>query len=84
MIYEWDEGKREINLAKHGVDFAAMGRFDWNSSVVATSNRGGDERFAAYGFIDDRLHFVVYTLRADRRRIISLRKANPEEVRDEA
>ena len=22
MIYEWDEAKREANLAKHGLDFA--------------------------------------------------------------
>ena len=34
--------------------------------------------------IGDRLHRVVYTRRGDRRRIISLRKASPKEMRDYA
>ncbi len=80
MIYEWDEGKREINLAKHGVDFAAIERFDWRDAVVVPSHRGGEERFVAYGYLDDRMHAVVFTMRLGNTRIISLRRANPEEA----
>lgn len=29
MEYEWNEGKREANRIKHGVDFAAAEQFDW-------------------------------------------------------
>ena len=35
----------------------------------------------ALGYIGDRLHYVVYTMRSAKYRIISLRKANPKEIR---
>jgi uncharacterized DUF497 family protein len=28
LLYEWDEAKRVANLAKRGVDFGAVARFD--------------------------------------------------------
>ena len=33
-MYEWDEGKRQANLAKHGVDFADMDAFEWDTAVI--------------------------------------------------
>ena len=36
------------------------------------------------GYIGDRLHYVVYTMREGKYRIISLRKANPREIRQYA
>jgi hypothetical protein len=47
-------------------------------------DRGHDdpeERFALLGMVEDRLLFVSYTLRAERIRIISARKAEPHERR---
>jgi len=41
----------------------------------------GEERFQAFGLIDGRLHLLVFTMRGDVLRAISLRKANPKEVR---
>jgi uncharacterized DUF497 family protein len=38
-------------------------------------------RLEAIGYIGDRLHVVIYSLRADVVRIISLRKANAREVK---
>ena len=79
--YEWDEAKRQENREKHGVDFTAIRSFDWDAAVYNESPRGGEPRWEATGYIGDRLHFAVYTVRGDKRRIISLRKANKREER---
>ena len=76
MEYEWDEAKRLENLAKHEIDFSIVHAFQWNTSVRYPSPRFGEMRWVAIGFIDDRLHCVIDTDREERRRIISLRKAN--------
>jgi uncharacterized DUF497 family protein len=79
--YEWGENKRQDNLAKHGVDFASIEFFDWETAVHYQSNQHGEIRWAAQGMIDGRLHHVVYTERGENIRIISLRKANAREER---
>lgn len=81
-MYEWDEAKRHSNRAKHRLDFTAIEAFDWATASTKPDNRHGEPRFVATGYIGRRLHIVVYTERGDRMRIISLRKANPREVRD--
>ena len=77
--YEWDEAKSRANLAKHNVDFAAIELFDWNTAVDFVSDQHGESRIAAIGYIGSILFFVVYTLRDDSRRIISLRPASRKE-----
>ena len=81
-MWDWDEPKRQANLAKHGVDFAAMSGFNWISAVVRADDRFdyGEVRLKAEGLIGDRLHSVTYTERGPIKRIISLRKANKREV----
>jgi uncharacterized DUF497 family protein len=82
MDYEWDERKRAVNLRKHGVDFAVIESFVWESAVSFqdTRKQHGETRYVAYGPISARLHCVVYTVRGRNIRIISLRKANRREV----
>ncbi len=82
MELEWDEAKRRETLAERGIDFAAMADFDWDTATVERSDQQGEARWAATGYIEDRLYRVVYTERGNRRRIISLRKANTRERRD--
>ena len=82
MRYEWDEEKRAFNLDKHGVDFEAMEEFDWEAADIEASPRGGEMRYIATGPIGARLHVAVHTRRGERTRIISLRKADRQEVRD--
>jgi uncharacterized protein len=79
--YEWDEAKRAANLAKHGVDFTAMARFDWSRHVLFRDGRRdyGEARFLAYAPIDGRLYALIFAYRGPIRRIISLRKANRRE-----
>ena len=52
-------------------------------SIEWTDDRHGDaeERFVTVGMVEGRLLFVVYTLRAERIRIISAREAEPRERR---
>ena len=81
MIYEWDEKKRFANYIKHNVDFLDAERFEWASAIETIYNRADykEERWIALGFIDNRLHVLIYAIRGDHIRLISLRKANSRE-----
>jgi len=83
MHYEWDEDKRHANICKHGIDFAAIYLFNWDDATIFVDDRCdyAEQRRVAYGEIRQRLIVVVYTLRAEATRIISMRKANSREVR---
>jgi uncharacterized DUF497 family protein len=80
--FEWDEAKRASNLAKHGVDFARVADFDWETAVIRPDlrRRYGELRLKAAGRIDDRVHILIFTRRGQRTRVISLRKANDKEI----
>lgn len=86
MVFDWDDAKRRQNIAKHGVDFAAIGDFDWSTAVIRPDRRRdyGEARLTATGMIGARLHVAIYNVRHGRLRIISLRKANKREVKDYA
>ena len=73
--------KRHGNVAKHGVDFAAIENFRWESALITPDVRAGERRFVALGLVRGRLHVAVYTRRGMNRRKISLRKANRREGR---
>ncbi len=79
--YEWDPHKARSNLEKHGVDFASVARFEWDTAVLRRSDRHGETRFAAYGYIGYRLHTLAFTTRRDKIRIISFRKSDEREMR---
>ena len=81
MEYEWDEGKRLRNLAKHGIDFTAAAELAWDSVVLEPDLRRdcGELRLRAQGLIGGRLHILVFTRRGPRVRVISLRKASRKE-----
>lgn len=85
IVYTWSGKKRASNIAKHdGVDFNAVRGFDWSRAVVRADRRFdyGEERRIAAGFIQGRLHVLVYVEGGWWRRVISLRKANDREKRD--
>jgi len=72
MRYEWDEAKREVNLAKHGIDFTAIELFEWETATVFEDRRKD--------YDEKRMVAVVFTQKKTAKRIISLRKANNREV----
>lgn len=86
MHYEFDPVKDAMNIDKHGLSLADADGFEWEAAVVRedTRKRYAEPRFEAKGYIGDRLHVMVYCLRADAVRVISLRKANAREVNDYA
>lgn len=86
MDFEFDPAKDDINLDKHGVSLADAEGFEWESAVVREDTREpyAEPRFEAKGYTGDRLHVMVFCLRADAVRVISLRKANPREVKSYA
>jgi len=81
MKYEWDENKRAANFAKHDVDFIDAENFYWSSAIETIDDRFNysEVRWAALGFIGNRLHVLTYTVRGENIRLISLRKANNRE-----
>ena len=86
MDYEFDPTKDDSNMDKHGLSLADAGGFEWETAVVHEDARKqyAEPRFTATGYIGNRLHVMVFCLRADTVRVISLRKANPREVKSYA
>jgi uncharacterized protein len=78
MNFEWDELKNEINIDKHGFDFADAYRIFDLPMVVDLDERSnyGEDRWIGTGLLDERVVVVIFT-EPDRKttRIISLRKA---------
>ncbi|MGK9164771.1 BrnT family toxin [Inquilinus limosus] len=83
MQIEFDPRKDAINVEKHGVSLARAVSLFANLSVDRLDLRRdyAEQRRIAYGYVEGRLFVCVYTERSERRRIISLRKANSREVR---
>ncbi len=79
-MYEWDEAKNQANITAGRPGFGAVEEFEWETAMIFPSPRHGETRWGAIGFIGDRLHYVVYARRGDRRRIISLRRASKKEA----
>ena len=40
-LYEWDPAKARSNLEKHGIDFASVSDFEWDTAVIRRSDRRG-------------------------------------------
>ena len=81
MAFEWDAAKNAANIAKHGIYFEdAIRIFDGPVLERADDRRNyGEVRIIAFGGVDDRELAVVYTMRGERRRIISARRAHSRE-----
>ena len=78
MSFEWDENKRQTNIAKHGIDFVdVLDLFDAGNTVTFEDNREdyGEQRFVLLGFFGEKLFHIVFTIRGDVTRIISARRA---------
>lgn len=84
-FFEWNPGKAEANLKKHGVSFeeAASVFFDPLSLTVSDPLHSIEKnRFVITGFSErGRQLIVVHADRGDKIRIISARLATPNERR---
>lgn len=81
MEIEFDPDKDAANRRKHGLSLTEAERMDLGTAVVNPDRRYAysEDRFQALGMIDGRLHLLVFTMRGDVLRAISLRKANARE-----
>ena len=82
MEFEWDSVKEESNLHKHGISFVAAARvLESQQVVIVPSDRSGERRWLAIGRNsgDQRIIAVVHTMRGERYRIISARRARKNE-----
>ena len=83
MRIEFDPAKDVANQAKHGLSLVEAERMELGTAVIDPDFRYayGEDRFQALGQIGGRLHLLVFTMRGDVLRAISLRKSQPKEVR---
>jgi uncharacterized DUF497 family protein len=78
MESEWDGAKRLSNLAKRGLDFVDVDRFDWTAIKGIRDMRFnyGEDRYRAYEMLNGQLYSIAFTLRGPVVRILSFRPAN--------
>jgi uncharacterized protein len=78
---DWDPRKAAANLKRHRVDFAdAATVLHDEQAITVRDDEGDEERYVTIGM--DALGnvlVVVYTWRGERPRLISARKATPQE-----
>ena len=81
IIFEWDEEKNRKNFEKHGFSFDDAEEVFNSPTITFVDERYNyDEvRQVTLGAYKERIVFIVYTLRENRIRLISMRKANARE-----
>ena len=83
LEFEWDEAKRQQNLAKHDVDFLRAARVFYRNPLQQDVSRVEDreKRYCAIGEVDGDILAVIHTWRGSTCRIISARRARRDERR---
>ena len=78
--FEWDELKRQANIAERGVDFADAAQIFKSTVIERTDERAdyGETRFRALGRVGDDYFMVAYTWRGTKRRIITAWKVGED------
>ena len=82
-VFEWDPKKNSANLRKHGVSFAEASTVFGDSLSVTIPDPDhvtDEERYVIVGMsTSQRLLVVVHTIRGQRIRLISARRASKHE-----
>jgi len=78
---EFDEAKNSQNIAERGLSFERAAAFDFERAKVWQDARRDytEVRIVALGYLDDRLHVLVFSETEHGIRVISFRKANSRE-----
>ena len=76
MIIVWDEPKREANLTKHGIDFAAIDETFFANALIGPARDG---RWFALGRLDGIVVVIFARLGFEGVSIISARSASRKE-----
>ncbi|WP_439498704.1 BrnT family toxin [Bosea sp. (in: a-proteobacteria)] len=78
----WDDGKRSLNIANHGYDFADLAEaFDGRFALVREDRRFdyGEDRYNMLVELRGRILNVTFTPRAGLMHLISVRPASRDE-----
>ncbi|SCX26680.1 hypothetical protein DSM25558_4043 [Agrobacterium sp. DSM 25558] len=80
MNFEFDPAKSASNKDKHGIDFV-QAKLLWldDFGLTIMAKQVDEERVALIAELEGKLWLAVYTLRQGRIRIISVRRARPNE-----
>jgi hypothetical protein len=82
MDFEWDESKSNSNKSKHGIDFeTAKNIFLDENRVEIITPYPIENRFINIGKLDGKLWTVIFTIRGNAVRIISVRRSREKEVK---
>jgi uncharacterized DUF497 family protein len=81
MKIEFDPAKSEKNARERDLPFTMAEEFDFESALIVADTRRdyGEARYRAIGRMNEAIAVVVFTLRQDAIRVISLRLANRKE-----
>ncbi len=82
MRIEYDTAKNVRNIRERDLSFERAQEFDFDTAIYTIDNRRdyGETRIRALGYLDERLHAMVFVEIPDGIRVISFRKANNREV----
>lgn len=81
MIVEFDPDKDASNVADHGISLARAADMIPLATIADDRFDYGEERFRTYGQIDGRAYCLVFTMRGENIRAISLRRAHFQEIK---
>ena len=80
MPFEFDSGKSAANKEKHGIDFIEAQEIWTDTDRLEISTRSLDEpRYQVIGRIGEKTWSAFITYRNENIRIISVRRARPDE-----
>lgn len=81
MEIDFDPAKNEKNIRERGLSFERAGDFDFATAHIWQDTRKPypELRFVALGYLNARLHALVFSKTAQGMRVISFRKANSRE-----
>ena len=84
LEFDWDPAKAQANLRKHGIPFSKACQVFKDAGRLEQPDFSGEhdeERWDVLGRVEDTILFVVLTLRGERVRLISARRATRNEQR---
>jgi uncharacterized protein len=85
LRFEWDEKKNELNIRRHGVDFADIVNFLDDPGLIERLDLRedyGEERIMAYANVAGRIMAILFVERGAAIRLISARRASRDETDD--
>jgi len=80
VTFEFDLNKSESNKQKHGIDFGDAQRL-WEDEdrIVFPAKSDNENRYAIIAELNNKIWVAFHTMRDDRTRIISVRRARTKE-----